>query len=134
MNYEIAKDAIEDAVQNRKLAKLPDDKGLSEAHKIICKGRIPITEHPDVQRLIGKQVQLQAKYDTLKQSHEKLITMLNVCCTRFETILRHKRTKQPLRKSDYKINKDMIKWLMDTCCPITIEEIKQALKSAEEIK
>ena len=33
----------------------------------------PITEHPDIQRLIGKQVELQAKYDALKQSHNKLV-------------------------------------------------------------
>lgn len=33
----------------------------------------PITEHPDVQKLIAKMVVLQAEYDTLKASHAKLV-------------------------------------------------------------
>ena len=36
----------------------------------------PITEHPDVQNLIGKHVQLQAKYDALKKSHDRLVKIL----------------------------------------------------------
>lgn len=34
----------------------------------------PVTEHPDVQKLIAKMVVLQGKYDALKASQEKLIT------------------------------------------------------------
>ncbi len=51
----------------------PDDTDWRIAIALLEK---PITEHPDVQRLISKQVQLQAKYDTLKQSHEKLVFAL----------------------------------------------------------
>lgn len=40
-NYEIAKDAIEDAIENRKLAGQPKDKGLEEALKIIKKSSEP---------------------------------------------------------------------------------------------
>ena len=36
----------------------------------------PITEYPDVQRLIAKQVQLQAKYAAFKSSHTKLVEAL----------------------------------------------------------
>ena len=75
MDYEIAKDAIEDAAQYRREMKLPDDKGLSEAHRIICKGRIPITQHPDVQKLISQQVQLQAENKQYKKLLQKSIDL-----------------------------------------------------------
>jgi len=73
MDIEMAKDAIQDAIANRKEAGQPEDMGLIHAYKIISK---PITEYPDVQRLITKHQELIWKYDALKQSHDRLVEAL----------------------------------------------------------
>jgi hypothetical protein len=67
MNNDMAKDAIMDAIANRRLAKQPDDAGLEEALEIIL---TPITEYPDVQHLIIQISQLQAENKRLKESIE----------------------------------------------------------------
>lgn len=64
MNYNMAKDAIKDAIANRRLAKQPYDAGLEEALEIIL---TPITKLPDVQRLIIQTHQLQAENKKLRE-------------------------------------------------------------------
>ena len=60
-----AKDAVADAIENRRESKLPKDKGLDYAMELLYEIK-PITEHPDVQRLIGQVVELQAEIKGLK--------------------------------------------------------------------
>ena len=70
MNYNMAEDAIKDAIANRRLAKQPHDAGLEEALEIIL---TPITELPDVQRLIiqtHQTHQLQQKITRVEQLKE----------------------------------------------------------------
>ena len=65
MNYNMAEDAIKDAIANRRLAKQPHDAGLEEALEIIL---TPITELPDVQRLIIKIHKLQTENKELRNA------------------------------------------------------------------
>ena len=67
MNYNMAEEAIKDAIANRRLAKQLHDAGLEEALEIIL---TPITELPDVQRLIIQTHQLQQKITRVEQLKE----------------------------------------------------------------
>jgi len=69
MNKNMAIDAINDAIENRRLAGQPHDKGLDEALKLV---ETPITEYPDVQKLISRVVEKDLELQKLKE----LITTL----------------------------------------------------------
>lgn len=71
MDYKMAEDAIKDAITNRRLAKQPDDEGLEKALEIIL---TPITELPDVQRLI---IQLHKSKIEIDKRSEALNLILN---------------------------------------------------------
>lgn len=68
MNYNMAEDAIKDAIANRRLAKQPYDAGLEEALEIIL---TPITELPDVQRLIVQIHQLDTENKQMRVAIEQ---------------------------------------------------------------
>ena len=70
----------------------------------------PVTEHPDVQKLISQMVVLQAKYKTLKASHKNLVDACRAGGIELEFC--HSRTKR----------------LLDT-----LAMIEQALEEAEKI-
>lgn len=63
MDNKMAEDAIKDAIANRRLAKQPYDAGLEEALEIIL---TPITEYPDVQRLIVQIQQMTVAVEEAK--------------------------------------------------------------------
>ena len=70
-----AKDAVADAIENRRESKLPKDKGLDYAMELLYEIK-PITEHPDVQRLIGQVAELQIKFHELQDENKKLKMLL----------------------------------------------------------
>ena len=74
MSKDIAIDAIRDAIENRRLAGQAHDKGLDEALKMI---KTPITEYPDVQRLIGQMVELQLRVDAIKKQYARDLVAIN---------------------------------------------------------
>jgi len=67
-----AKDAVADAIENRRKSKLPKDKGLDYAMELLYEIK-PITEHPDVQRLVGQVVELESKNIALKKCVEECL-------------------------------------------------------------
>ena len=66
-----AKDAVADAIENRRESKLPKDKGLDYAMELLYEIK-PITEHPDVQRLVGQVAELQIKSHELQDENERV--------------------------------------------------------------
>jgi len=67
-----AKDAVADAIENRRESKLPKDKGLDYAMELLYEIK-PITEHPDVQRIIIQVETLGQENKKLKEAIEKVL-------------------------------------------------------------
>ena len=74
MDNEIAKDAIMDAIENRRIARQAHDKGLDEALKIVS---TPIIEYPDVQRLIVAIEEAKVKRGQYREILEALLVPTN---------------------------------------------------------
>ena len=76
----------------------------------------PITEHPDVQKLIAKMVVLQAKYAALLASHAKLVEAL-------------KRNRDQAKRAIQEWDAETV----DTCLHYMERNAEQALAEAEEV-